>query len=489
LTLLLHDSPVERHWHWPLGLAVITITGAAVRWRGMFNDLWLDEILSLRLLDDVRSPVEIFSRVHVDNNHPLNSLFLFLLQPQEEEWKYRLLSWTTGAASVVVAGWLAQIQYRSLRPQEPPRQARVAGVVTAVLFANCYLMVHYSSEARGYAPAVFFVLISMTALLVGRRSDSIGARVTYWLATVLALSSHPAAQQIAVGNMVWGWMATRRDPMQITRERLAQWLKWHAIPWAALMASWFFFTRRLTIAGGAEGSISTAIADTVAFTFGVPTGLPAFMALPIVAGAMACAVRFIWRDNPAFASFYVMAVLILPIVGLAATRFTMAVPRYFILTAALCLVLAGYLLTRAWGAGRISRFACAACIVLFVIGNGVHTARLFAFGRGQYRAALQYVLDESTGASVIIASDHDFRNGLVIAHHAPTLSSGDRITYSSNARSAGPSIGWFFAHRLDGEKQTPPAELHDSANLYRWRRTFGHAALSGWDWDLYERAR
>jgi hypothetical protein len=481
---------LERNSHWPFGLAAITVAGAGIRWRAMFNDLWLDEIFSLRLLDDVTSPVEILTRVHHDNNHPLNSLFLFLLEPQAGEWTYRLLSWTTGTLSICIAGWLAQTQYASLRPQEPPSRARLAGVVTAILFADCYLMVHYSSEARGYAPAVFFVLIAIVAQLIGQRRDARGARVTYWLATVLALSSHLAVQQIVVSNFVWGWMATGRDPMQITRKRLAQFLKWQGVPWLALLASWFFFTRRLTIAGGTDGSALAAVAATVAFTFGVPSGVPALVALPIIGVLVASAVRFVWRDSPALASFYVMGIVILPVIGLAATRFTLAVPRYFILSAALCLVLSGYLFTRAWSAGRIGRFVCAASVALFVIGNGVHTARLFAFGRGEYRAALRYVLDNSKSGPIVISSDHDFRNGLVIAHHAPSILSGNRITYSSNARSAATGSDWYFAHRLDEDTQTPPAEVRDGSNhLYRFRRTFKHAALSGWDWDLYERAK
>src|SRR5438128_1765967 len=90
-------STSRRPW---VMLGAILVAAAAVRFACLFGDLWLDEIWSLRLLETVRSPVEILTRLLHDNNHPLNSLFLYLLMPAKAEWTYRLFSWATGSAAV-----------------------------------------------------------------------------------------------------------------------------------------------------------------------------------------------------------------------------------------------------------------------------------------------------------------------------------------------------------------------------------------------------
>ena len=63
---------------WALGVVVLFF--AVVRMVGVFGDLWLDEIWSLRMVQSIQSPLEIFTTLQHDNNHPLNSLFLYIVQ-------------------------------------------------------------------------------------------------------------------------------------------------------------------------------------------------------------------------------------------------------------------------------------------------------------------------------------------------------------------------------------------------------------------------
>lgn len=60
-------------------IAAATLIGLTLRILGARGDLWLDEIWTLKLLEHVGSPGEIFWNLAHDNNHPLNSLYLYFV--------------------------------------------------------------------------------------------------------------------------------------------------------------------------------------------------------------------------------------------------------------------------------------------------------------------------------------------------------------------------------------------------------------------------
>ena len=61
-------------------LAFLIVAALILRIRGTHNDLWLDELISLHLACGVKSPWQVFTAIHNDNNHYLNTLYLFFLK-------------------------------------------------------------------------------------------------------------------------------------------------------------------------------------------------------------------------------------------------------------------------------------------------------------------------------------------------------------------------------------------------------------------------
>src|SRR5471032_1187414 len=143
-------------WRYGAALGIAVAAFAALRLACLRNDLWLDEIWSLQLVGLAHSPLQILTRLRSENNHPLNSLWLYLVGPGAPEWAYRLLSWATGSAAVGLAGLLARGQFKRMHPADPEGGAEAAGLITVLLFGGSYLFILYSSEARGYAPALCF---------------------------------------------------------------------------------------------------------------------------------------------------------------------------------------------------------------------------------------------------------------------------------------------------------------------------------------------
>ena len=59
----------------------------------------MDELLSLRLVSALESPLGVFTAVHHDNNHYLNSLWLYGAGPDARSWLMRLPPVILGTAT------------------------------------------------------------------------------------------------------------------------------------------------------------------------------------------------------------------------------------------------------------------------------------------------------------------------------------------------------------------------------------------------------
>ncbi len=468
-----------------LWLALIVMASAAARWTGMTCDLWLDEIWSLGLVRDVKAPWEILTRVLHDNNHPLNSLWLWLLPPTGPAWTFRLLSWFAGALAVLLAGLVGRRLFARLHPDAAGGTADAAGLITAVLAGSSHLLGHYASEARGYAPAVAAALLAVLALLHRDERGSGRWAVVYAFAAVVGLLAHLVTAFVLVAAFAWalvglGW---KRGTWWAGLRAL---LAWHGVPLALLAAYYFGFVRRLSIGGGPENPLLGVLGDTAAFTFGFPAA-----AGPLaVAAALLIAVVGILgiaRRDRGLEAFFLLAVVVLPLLGPALGRFQLLFPRYFILSATGVVMLAGYVGARAWRGGFAARLAVLAALALVVAGNARHSLRLAREGRGQYRAALQFLADTSAAPVVAVTADADFRNRPVLGYHAATSGLGRRIRYVPEDRVPPSGVEWFLVHRLDGGPAPVDVVTDRWGHGYQLTKVFPHAPLSGWDWAAYRR--
>lgn len=71
------------------GAGFLVFAAAGIRLWASLNDFWLDEIWSLTLAASLGSPLEILTKLKQDNNHHLNTFFLYLWGDQQHLWLYR----------------------------------------------------------------------------------------------------------------------------------------------------------------------------------------------------------------------------------------------------------------------------------------------------------------------------------------------------------------------------------------------------------------
>ena len=246
------------------------------------------------------------------------------------------------------------------------------------------------------------------------------------------------------------------------------------------------FVRRVEIGGGPKLALGNVLGTLSAFSLGLPSGWGVFVALPLFAGVIVVALVLLWRRDRAPLGFYLIAILVAPALGMWASRFALIYPRYFIVSATIGLLLAGYVLARLWDAGRAARVGYVVLLGGFLLGNGMHATRLMRDGRGQYQRALRFIAERTSTATITVASDSDFRNSAIFDYYAKAVGPGHTLQYCPGNQIPSDGPQWVLLHRLDDTVPPPAADL-DIAGAWHFRleRVFPHAPLSGWEWYVY----
>ncbi|MDX8524971.1 hypothetical protein RFM68_10660 [Mesorhizobium sp. MSK_1335] len=201
------ESAAIRQWNSSLLLVIsaVVLVGLGLRLLGARGDLWQDEVWSITLLGPLTSIDQIFWRINHDNNHFLNSMYQYVVGPDAAPLVQRGLSITLGACTVVTAAAISR--------------GRWAMIASGLLFAVSYPMVHYGSEARGYAGLVLFTLAAVA--LLERWFDKRGPYgAAFAVAILLGFLSHLTMIETVLVLTVWtAWQSWRRSRSLIVVNR------------------------------------------------------------------------------------------------------------------------------------------------------------------------------------------------------------------------------------------------------------------------------
>lgn len=458
---------------------VVSLAAAALRLTAVFNDFWLDEIWSLHLSRLVASPIEILTKLTHDNNHPINTFYLWALGQQHAWELYRLLSLATGVASIALMGMIGKFYGRTES-------------FTAVLLGGLsYFLISYSSEARGYAPAVFF---SLAGFLLAEKTARGQNRLffgLFWLTVLLGFLSHSTYIFTYAGIFamsVLRFLKRGNRPGQVAAEML----KMHGIPMAIFMADLLWFNS-LTIGGGPGYAVSDVILETVQLTFGLPENRWLAVFGCLVAAAMILReLSFLLREMPDHGIFYLTAILLAPAVLLIAVKPTVLFPRYFLVCIPFFLLLMARWLSRQARRGPLGIILCASILVLYCSGNLLQFRELARYGRGGYSTAMKSIARQTTGDTITIGSDHDFRNRMIVDFYSHYLPPGKKVVYLPGTGilpEASPE--WFIVHRTGtGIHSTPPTGFQlPNGSGYIIKSVFPSSTPSGFWWYLYRKEK
>ena len=464
-------TPVPEGTLTVLCAAGLLVAGLVVRMLAARGDLWLDELWSISIANRLPRALDALTLAH-DNNHALNTLFVRLLLGSGfpiDPLVVRSLSVVTGTAAV---GLLAMVARRWGRP---------AAWVALILGGSCYLLVHYSSEERGYMPMLCFLLLCMVVAREGIDDPKAWRLGLFGASSVLAFTAHLLFVAPAVAIGLWIGLRATGSFWQ----RLLCLLRWEAIPLAGAGATWVFRASRLYRGGADEEPQWRGAAQLFSSAVGGPLqGRAAILvALLVAGGIILVAVR--WLPLADRVLVLVGAFLLPASFILTGARF--GASRYFLGSVPFVLLAAACGLGRALAANaRIWRTTGALALAATVFGSARHIDRLLRDQRGHYTKAVERMASDDAAAEIQVAGDHDFRVGWVLDLYGNNLPPGRRLVYHPLAP-APPATEWFVAHSLDPDAQLA-ATIVRANHPYRLVERFASAPLSGTVLFLYRRS-
>ena len=454
-------------------LAVICVLAGLLRWWGALGDFWLDEIWSLRHARAVNSPLEILTAIHHDNNHMLNTLYMYLLGERAYWPAYRVLALASGTLSVMVAGLIA-LRYSRLE------------AVTATLLVGCsYLLVVYSSEARGYGPAVFFALLGYQ--LMGRflRRKTWAASGWFCLVTVGGFLSHLTFVHFYCAVLVWSIYELLREGRGL-KHTLVQGLRCHALPVLLFALLYYLDIRHINVAGGPKYSLTAVLSESVALALGSPAAGPLALIANLAAVLLLAAGLFLlWRGGAGRWVFFAVVLLVSPALLLGLLRPEFLYVRYFLVCVPFFLLLLAHLLARCWRQRAVGKALYLLVVLAVCCGNGWHIARFLQDGRGHYLAALEYLAEHTEGPVIEIGGDNEFRNRTLLDFYAAYLPAGKQVRYYPPEEWTKPGPQWHIIHRQRLDYQPKPELAAFYGIQYELVREFRYSGLSGYHWFIY----
>ncbi|MGD9635961.1 MAG: hypothetical protein AB7G28_25905 [Pirellulales bacterium] len=459
-------------------LALIVAVAAALRVAAARGELWLDEVWSIYLVQElVHSPGDVIFRLRYDNNHMLTSWVAYAIGPVGAPWQYRLPAVTAGIATVLLAGWAQQ------------RSGRAAVVAAMTLAGSSYLLIHYSSEARGYAALTAAMLLAYGALRQADATGRVGWEALVAVSCMLGFLAHVLFLPMYLAIQVWTWLP---DGKPMDRDG---WRKYSMAALFRTLLPGFFFAwlywvnySRMKINGGDEQPHLQVLMETMSLACGGAFGPPwNYAAAATTAVCTAASLWYVFRKSPRQACFFGAVIVAMPAVLLAVAPREDIYTRYFLGSVLFLYLLWSEALSALWQRSSGGQTAYFALLGLFVAANLIHVVLLISLGRSHYHEAIDWIERETAGPQVRLSGDHGFRHQMMLYQLSTTAQLDKPVTFDPLKPATVGRADWLLTHNLD-PGFAPPAEIRfDGGRNFRLVRHYPFAGLSGWQLNVYRR--
>ena len=500
---------------WFLVIAgLIFVVGAALRIVGLFGDFWLDEIWSWAFAMSIKSVKGIFFGIHHDNNHYLNTLWLYILGDQPNLFVYRMHSYVAGVATIVGSGLLAGDLAFSLWPEkwtsgraeefvkssgaaagessDRGRFARASALVTMLLVATCEFACVYSTEARGYslsgAAAVFSALV-LRRVVAESSSTSVpySLALTYAILSIVGFLSHLSFATVFLPLAIW-------STLSLFRRRCFLPIVICHLPAVVVVAVLWTYDLRLARVGGAP---TTKIWEVGLESLALPTGAayPEWLVMScagIVLVGLLRGLFLVIRRSPVEGLLFGLLLLIAPPLMYGLRSDGLLSSRHFYVVWMSLFPLLGLSLAQigTWSRGRWPTL-----ITLFAVWfatNGWEFSQFAVYGRGGYAKSVDWLVAEvernpsSTSKPQTIGSDHDFRNATVLSFYLRRIHRENLFEFVAQGQWPAEGLNWLLAHGIQ-HQNAPNQEVVVRGIHYDLKHYERYSAPIGWHWAIYRR--
>jgi uncharacterized membrane protein len=450
-----------------------------LRLPGLFHDFWLDEIWSLNNVSKMSTPLAVFT-LYDENNHILNSLYMYLaaMTPSSDWVKYRLLSFVLGAGTVAAGAALVRRLFTDAFPR----------VASLVFLAVSFPLVVYSTEARGYGPALFFSILSFYLLLEHKKKPWLSR--AFQASLVLGFFAHLEFAYVAVGLFLLYASHLMRAP-DSRGEKLIRFAKLFVPPTLIIAFVYVPFVLNISLhSSDPEPSVHPVPVRFFTLMFG--RGDYIYGAAASVAALLMLVETCMLVREKNDLGVFMAGLLVLPVAvvlkGAIAGQPMFIAPRYFVLLVPFLFLVLAHALNRFWGRGRWGRTCAFFTLMLIACGSLAADAHFLRVGRGHYLQAMSYMYRSTDSPQVSVSSDHDFRNVTLLLFYDRYMPSDKRLAYVSS--SLIPYVTeWFIVHSRGRDPRAPALLKPNNSTVYELVDTYpfnGH--LSGFHWSVYRRS-
>jgi hypothetical protein len=451
---------------------LLVLAGGALRVWASFSAFWLDEVLTLRWPRN-HGYWSLLTQAKHDNNHVLNSMFLRLVgDPDHWVW-YRMLSFVTGTIAAGCMGWIAW------------RRSPAEGLIATILGSFTFILIHYSSEARGYGPLCCFALLSYMAIDRARRAPGWPIALAFWLTAALGVLSHSTYAFAYIGLAAWSGIVWFPNQKQRTFELL----RLHLIPVVILAAVYFGRIRGMAIGGGPEFELLrvaiNALSHCVGWRYGDWRG-DTLAILVISLAILEVALRIRGRETERSWVFHAALIGITPLLIVFVLKPSIIYMRYLLVCVPFILLLLSSLGARLWRCCKWGRIATVVLVGLLVCLNGTRIDALLNNGRGQYLKALKFISERDPSPTIQVTGNNRVHIGKVIEFYNKYL---DRKVNYVNKEDVSTTPRWFIYEIQRFQKRPGPNERISAPTpwgYYNLVKRFHYSSQSGAHWYILQ---
>ena len=477
----LNTLPDRRFW---LVVLLTVLLAAALRWPALSTDFWLDEIWSLGFAqhEAVTSVRGIFTHpdLNHDNNHLLNTVWLYWVGNPEGWMAYRMLTFVCGLLAVLVAMLIGR------------RRSPLNGTISGVLFAFSFMMVVYSTEARGYGPVILWALCGFLVLEQYLKRPSMPTAGAFWCCAVLGFLSHFAFVHFYLGALHWSTHRLVHDNTSWWgRARLWAWL--HVTPLLFVVTLYVGRIRSMQIGGGDPAPWSRVVDEALAWTTGYPVAaIPVVIGLVLVAAAVIWDARSLEREGSDEWLLYLGVIVLAPALTLLLLSPSVLYARYFILPLTFLLLVLARILERVATGSRRGAVVAALSVMAFAGLHMRHLLPFWQYGRGLHRQAVVDMAQATAGRELRVGIDHPLRTPMLLRYYQRYLPEAEETrtirlsTMQDLVEGTGSRerVDWIIRHTQEYDPEAPEV-LRLTAGTYTLFRHYPYYGPSGMHWFVY----
>lgn len=437
------------------------IISAVLRYVPLFTEYWLDEIWSIDHVLKLNSFQEIFTNLYTDNNHLLNSLYIYFCK--DNYLSYRFLSFIFGVLSL----------YAVFLIEKEKTLFQLFSSLT--LFSFSYMLILYSSEARGYSGVVCACLFSWYFL---NNKNLKYASLLFSISCCIGMLSHLSFIFFLIAALIYEIL--RKVNLEIIIKFFAPSVFFFAL-------FYFIFYKNLPPGSGTLAPYWAVIADTFSLILGGST--LSNISILTTNSVIICSffVIFVFV-NEVFQQqkikdpqrlFFILIILVIPLLVLVITRPRVLFPRYFLVPITFYYFLLSAFLTRVYQRNLMGRFISICSLVVFVCLNILLYSDLVNYGRGEIRKVISYINEHEADPVISISGSNDTRVLNALNFYRENFQR--KFDYGTN-----PEARWFIDYSIN-KYEIPEQEISRASQKYSLKLSTNSANQSGFRWFLYER--